>query len=237
MQRKEPRCAGAQVSVPRTAARTNCESGASARRAAPRRELPPCASRGGRSSYNVRSITAIGAVAGGDRPEMQVPEKSQASIGTPKGVTLRGLTDIAFRGTIWRRASFAHVPAAAVSDVARPCGLDGHLHTRHAQVPVLVRSRTRVALERERYMRPKLLVNALASETRSWPTRTLTWLLLRALPLKERATVVDTVPIPTLSPPRAARSARATRYCASSSSAFKTKRRPARVSQRWHVRS
>jgi hypothetical protein len=79
---------------------------------------------------------------------------------------LRGATETPSAVAIWRRASFAHVPAAAVSDVARPCRLDGHLHTRHAQVPVLVRSRTREALERERYMRPKLLVNAIASEAR-----------------------------------------------------------------------
>jgi hypothetical protein len=103
---------------------------------------------------------------------------------------------------MWRSRTSALIPAAAVSDVARPCRLDGHIATRRGYVPVLVRSRTREACENGRDRRPKLLVNALASETRSWPTRTLTWLLLRALPLKERATVVDTVSIPTLSPPR-----------------------------------
>ena len=51
-------------------------------------------------------------------------------------------------------------------------------------------------------MRPQLLVNAIASEATGWSTRTLTWLLLRALPLKKRATVIDTVLMPTLSPPR-----------------------------------
>ena len=45
-------------------------------------------------SYNVRSITAIGAVAGGDRPEMRVPEKSQASTGTPKGVAPRCIPSV-----------------------------------------------------------------------------------------------------------------------------------------------
>ena len=81
-------------------------------------------------------------------------------------VVITGQTDIAFRGTIWRRASFAHVPAAAVSDVARPCRLDGCSRTCRLRAPVLVRSRTREALERERYMRPELLVNAIASEAR-----------------------------------------------------------------------
>ena len=51
-------------------------------------------------------------------------------------------------------------------------------------------------------MRPELLANAFASEATRWSTRTLTWLLLRALLLKEPATVVDTVPMPTLSPLR-----------------------------------
>ena len=51
-------------------------------------------------------------------------------------------------------------------------------------------------------MRPQLIVNAIASEAAGWLPRTMTWLLLRALLLKERATVIDMVPIPALSPPR-----------------------------------
>ena len=47
-------------------------------------------------------------------------------------------------------------------------------------------------------MRP----NATTREASRWPTRTLTRLLLRALVLKEHATVVDAVSMPTLSPPR-----------------------------------
>ena len=101
-----------------------------------------------------------------------------------------------------RSRSFAHVPAAAASDVACSCGLDGHIATRRGYVPVKIRSEKLEASELSRYMRPQLIVNAITSEARCWLTRTLTWLLLRALLLKERATVVDTVPMPTLSPSR-----------------------------------
>ena len=107
--------------------------------------------------------------------------------------------------------------ACTVSDVARPCGLDGTLRTRRLQGPVLVRSKKLEAPERRRYMRPELLANAFASEATRWSTRTLTWLLLRALLLKEPATVVDTVPMPTLSPPRSPIRARDEMRCASSS--------------------
>ena len=55
------------------------------------------------------------------------------------------------------------------------------------------------AFELSRYMRPNIHANA---PTVRSGLRTLTWLLLRALPLKELATVVDTVLMPTLSPPR-----------------------------------
>ena len=62
------------------------DSGASARRATPRRELPPCASRGGRSTRSIVVHSHYRCAAGGDLPEMQVPKKSQASTGTPKGL-------------------------------------------------------------------------------------------------------------------------------------------------------
>ena len=87
-------------------------------------------------------------------------------------------------------------------DVACSCGLDGWIATRRGYPPVLVRSEKLEAVELSRYMRPQLIVNAIASEATGWLTRTLTWLLLRALPLKKRATVVDAVLMPTLSPPR-----------------------------------
>ena len=74
---------------------------------------------------------------------------------------LRGATEAFFLLRSAGERAFAHVPSAAVSDVARPCGLDGSLRTRRAQGPVLVRSKTCEALERERYMRPALIVNAI----------------------------------------------------------------------------
>ena len=114
--------------------------------------------------------------------------------------------------------------------------MDGHIATRRGYVPVKVRSKKLEAFELSRYMRPKLLVNAIASEARRWPTRTLTRLLLRALPLKKRATVVDTVPMPTLSPPRSPIRAR-DEMCLLSSSALEKKLRAAHVSQRWQVKS
>ena len=57
------RCAGDGTG---DAARTDCKSGASTRRGAPR-VLPPCATLGGRSRRDARSITAISAVPGGCR--------------------------------------------------------------------------------------------------------------------------------------------------------------------------
>ena len=54
--------------------------------AAPLEELPPCASWGGRSTRSIVVHSHYRCAAGGDLPEMQVPKKSQASIGTPKGL-------------------------------------------------------------------------------------------------------------------------------------------------------
>ena len=76
--------------------------------------------------------------------------------------------------------------------------MDGVIATRRGHDPVKVRSKKLEAFELSRYMRP----NATTREPARWPTRTLTRLLLRALLLKERATVVDAVSMPTLSPPR-----------------------------------
>ena len=45
-------------------------------------------------------------------------------------------------------------------------------------------------------------------EAAGWPSRSLSWLFLRELPLKERFTVVDTASKPTLSPLRTPRRAR-----------------------------
>ena len=57
----------------------------------------------------------------------------------------------------WRRDVQARVgvPSTAASVTPRPWRLDGYLLTRRLQVPVLVRSETRKALELSRYMRPK----------------------------------------------------------------------------------
>ena len=54
----------------------------------------------------------------------------------------------------------ARVPLDGRRVTARPCRLDGDIATRRAHVPIKVRRKTREALERERYMRPKLIVNA-----------------------------------------------------------------------------
>jgi hypothetical protein len=63
----------------------------------------------------------------------------------PGYFTVRGVTETPFAVAIWRRASFAHVPAAAVSDVARPCRFAIRWvlsRTCRLRAPVLVRSRT-----------------------------------------------------------------------------------------------
>ena len=95
------------------------------------------------------------------------------------------------------------------------------------RAPVKVRSKAREAFELSRYMRPNMDANA---PTVRSGLRTLTWLLLRALPLKELATVVDTVLMPTLSPLRSPIRARA-EMCLSSS-ALAREWHAARVSQR-----
>ena len=85
-------------------------------------------------------------------------------------------------------------------------------------------------------MRPELLANAFASEATRWSTRTLTWLLLRALLLKEPATVVDTVPMPTLSPLRSPIRPR-DEMCLFASLALAREWHAARVSHQWQVKS
>ena len=69
-------------------------------------------------------------------------------------------------------------------------------------------------------------------------TRTLTWLLLRALLLKEPATVVDTVPMPTLSALRSPIRPR-DEMCLfiTSSLALAREWHAARVSHQWQVKS
>ena len=69
---------------------------------------------------------------------------SQRSPGPP----VRGLVGTFFLFSDVRSRTFAHVPAAAASDVARLCGLDGHMHMGavHMSVLVLVRSKTREGL-------------------------------------------------------------------------------------------
>ena len=53
-----------------------------------------------------------------------------------------------------QKAHSTHVPVAAVSDVGRPCGLDGWIATRRRYPPVFVRSKKLEASELSRYMRP-----------------------------------------------------------------------------------
>ena len=69
-----------------------------------------------------------------------------------------------FRPLACPRRDCARVPPAAVSGTARPCRLDGRLHTRRAQAPVLVRSKTLEAFEHSRYIRPKRLLLRFTSE-------------------------------------------------------------------------
>ena len=81
-------------------------------------------------------------------------------------------------------------------------------------------------------MRP----NATTREASRWPTGTLTRLLRRASPLKERATLVDTVLTPTLSPPRSPIRAR-DEMCLFTLGAREGIARCTCQLQRWQVRS
>ena len=67
--------------------------------------------------------------------------------------SLRGATETFLDYNFYICALFnAQVPAAAVSDVACSCGLDGDIATRRGYAAVKVRSKKREALERERYI-------------------------------------------------------------------------------------
>ena len=79
-------------------------------------------------------------------------------------LTLTGAAGTHFGPSRCHETLSTRVPPAAASGTARLCRLDGRLHTRRAQAPVLVRSKTLEAFEHSRYIRPKRLLLRFTSE-------------------------------------------------------------------------
>ena len=85
---------------------------------------------------------------------------------------------------------------------------DSGTHTVRVRAAIFTERQSEQRLENERCIRSKHKRQPGECEAAGWPSRSLSWLFLRELPLKERFTVVDTASKPTLSPLRTPRRAR-----------------------------
>ena len=90
-----------------------------------------------------------------------------------------------------------------------------HRHLDSGTHDLILRATVKVALaseqtrEQERVPEIKIRRQRTIRSRARWPSKALAWLALRATPLKERITVVDTVPKATHTPPRVPIRARA----------------------------
>ena len=87
--------------------------------------------------------------------------------------------------------------------------LDGGMHAHHGHAAVKTERESEQTRELSAIPRLKTRRQRFVWRSAGWSLKTLTRLVLRATPLKERITVVDTVPKATRAPPRVPIRARA----------------------------